>query len=158
MSEQSLDEINQRILHILQEDARNNTNAEISERVDISPSTVGKRIKDLETDGVVKGYYPKIDYERAGLPLRVLFICTSSITERSELIQQVSGLSGVVNIKELMTGRRNVHIEVVGSDNGDVTRLATAIDDLGIDINEEILVKSEICQPASGFAPDADSP
>ena len=156
MSDQPLDEIDRQILYLLQEDARNNTNTEIAEQVGVSPSTVGKRINRLETTGTIKGYNPDIDYELADYPLRVLFICSTSITERSDLLEQVREIRGVVNVKELMTGQENVHIEVVGSHNEDITRLATTIDDLGITINEEILVKNEYPQPASVFKPDEE--
>lgn len=144
-----MDEIDQQILYLLQEDARNNTNAALSERVGVSPSTVGKRIKGMEADGVITGYHPAIDYDRAGYPLRVLFVCTAPITERSSLLEAAAGLTGVVSIRELMTGGDNLHVEVVGRDTGDITRLATAIHDLGISINEEILVKTERVQPTS---------
>lgn len=153
MNDEIIDDVDRRILHVIQEDARNNTNAEISERVGVSPSTVGNRIKRLESDGIIKGYKPDIDYDRAEFPLRVLFVCTTSITERADLIGRAREVPGVVNIKELMTGRENVHIEVVGSANEDITRAARAIDALGLSINEEILVKNEYPQPASVFRP-----
>ena len=146
-----MDEVDQRILSILQEDARNNINAEISDRVGVSPSTVGKRIRKLEESGVVRGYVPEIDYDRAGYPLHVLFICSVSITERADLLRSALDVRGVVSVKELMTGGGNVHVEVVGADNDDITRLASAIDDLGIAINEEILVKDGHQRPASVF-------
>ncbi|WP_458208541.1 Lrp/AsnC family transcriptional regulator [Haladaptatus sp. NG-SE-30] len=149
MNNKLLDEVDWQILHLLEEDARNNTNAKISERVGVSPSTVGNRITQLEHNGVIKGYQPEIAYERTLFPFHVLFICTTSITERTALIQQVLEISGVVNIRELMTGGENVHIEVVGNDSEDITRLATSIDDLGIDINEEILIKDVYPQHAN---------
>lgn len=154
MSDELLDEIDRKILFIIQEDARNNTNAEISDRIGVSPSTVGNRIKQLETSGIIKGYQPDIDYNRAEFPLRVLFVCTTSITERSKLIREVVDISGVVGVKELMTGQDNIHIEVVGSRNEDITTSARAIDDMGIKISEEILVKNEYSQPASVFKPE----
>lgn len=136
-----MDDVDRSIISILQDDARNNTNAYISEQVGLAQSTVGKRIKQLEQSGIITGYFPDIDYDRAGFPLRVLFICSTSVAERREAIEQVVELPGVVLVKELMTGDGNLHIEGVGSEHDDITRLATAIDDFGIDINEEILVK-----------------
>lgn len=151
MGESHLDDIDRQILYLLQQDARNNTNAAISEKTGVSASTVGNRIKRLEVDGIVRGYHPEIDYDRAGFSLRVLFICTASIAERSELIEQTLDIQGVVNVRELMTGEENIHVEVVGRRNEDITRVATQIDDLGISISEEILVKNEYPQPASVF-------
>lgn len=151
MSKYQLDDIDRQILYFLQEDARNNSNAEISDRVGVSPSTVGNRIQQLEANGIIRGYQPNIDYDQADFPLRVLFICTTSITERSDLIQEILDLPGVTNVRELMTGEENIHVEVVGSHNEDITRLATAIDARNISINEEILMKNNYPQPAGIF-------
>lgn len=146
-----VDHVDKEILHLLQEDARNRSNSEIAETVGISPSTVSKRIDKLETSGVIKGYTPDIDYDVAGYPLRVLFICRALITDRGDLVQEVLDLPGVVNAKELMTGNYNLHIEVVGQTNEDITDLAFSISELGISVGEEVLVKNEYPKPASVF-------
>ena len=88
MSRSKLDEVDRAILHALQEDARNNTNAAISESVSVSASTVGKRIARLEDRGVIKAHRSEIDYEKAGFPMQVLFVCTASIAEREDLIER----------------------------------------------------------------------
>jgi DNA-binding Lrp family transcriptional regulator len=131
MGSPTLDEIDRAILYALQEDARQNTNAAISERVSVSASTVGKRISQLEDNGIITGYQPTIDYEEAGFPIQVLFICTAAIAEREALIKNTLGLDGVINVRELMTGKRNVHILVIGSSNDDVTRIAHELDNMG---------------------------
>jgi len=151
MGRPNLDEIDRAILHALQEDARRNTNAAISERVSVSASTVGKRISRMEDEGVVRGYQPTIDYEEAGFPIQVLFICTATIAEREALIEQTLGLEGVINVRELMTGERNVHILVVGSLNEDITRLAHELDNIGYRVTDEILMRDEYNQPSVHF-------
>lgn len=151
MSDDGLDDVDQAIIYALQENARDNTNAEISERVGVSASTVGKRIKRLEDSGVIKGYRPEIDYEKAGFPLHVLFVCTAPITERENLIRQTLGIEGVVNVRELMTGESNVHIQVVGASNDEVTRIAHAIDKIGYAVHNEILLRGEYNQPSVRF-------
>lgn len=151
MSETALDNVDRAILYELQLNARNNTNAEIAATIGVSPSTVGKRIADLEADGIIKGYQPVIDYEQAGLPIHVLFICSTSITDRESLIQQVLDLEQVVNVRELMTGQRNVHIQVVGRENDDITRAAHDIDELGLTVNDEVLMRAEYDRPLDIF-------
>jgi DNA-binding Lrp family transcriptional regulator len=146
-----LDEVDVEILHLLQDDARNNTNSWIADQLGVSPSTASKRIKKLQQSGIIKGYYPEVDYDASGFPLRVLFVCTAPITERSDRIQQVLDIPGVVSTMELMTGTNNIHIEVVGKSNDDISDLAFAITELGVQINEEVLVKNEHHKPASVF-------
>lgn len=152
MGSHSLDEIDHAILHALQEDARNNTNATISERVSVSDSTVGKRISRMEDGGIIKGYQPTIDYDEAGFPIQVLFICTAAIAERESLIENTLGLDGVINVRELMTGEKNVHILVIGSSNDDITRIAHELDNMGYRVTDEILMRDEYNQPSVQFA------
>lgn len=146
-----LDEVDKEILYLLQEDARNNTNTTIADAVGVSPSTAGKRIRKLEGTGIITGYTPNIDYDAAGFPLRVLFVCTTSIIERGDLIRELLDIPGVVSTRELMTGANNIHIEVVGKTNEDITEVALAISELGIQIREEVLIKSEYQKPSSVF-------
>lgn len=64
----SIDDTDKEILCMLQEDARNHTNCQIAEAVDIAPSTVTKRHQQLENSGVTKGYIPTIDYDVPDYP------------------------------------------------------------------------------------------
>lgn len=151
MSTPELDEIDHAILYALQKNARDNTNAAISDRVSVSASTVGKRITRLEEQGVIRGHRSEIDYEEAGFPLQVLFVCTTSIADRESLIKQTLGLEGVVNVRELMTGNDNVHILVVGGANEDITEIAHTLDNMGYEVNDEILLRDEYNQPSVRF-------
>ncbi len=154
MSE-DLDDVDREILFALQQDARNNSNADISEHVGVSPSTVGKRITALEKRGVIQGYHPEIDYELAGLPLEVLFICTAPIAEREAFIESAHEIDGVVNVREMMTGTGNVQILAVGSSNDAITRIAATLDTRGYDVIDEILLRNERDSPASVFLESA---
>lgn len=149
MSNQPLDEVDKTILFELQRDARI-TNTEIADRIDMSASTVGKRITRLQDEGIIKGHQPKIVYRRAEDILRVLFICTAPITERESLIQETLDLDAVVNVHELMTGQQNVHIQIVGQFD-DVTSAAHQIDKLGFTVNDEILMRATHSSPAGVF-------
>lgn len=151
MADVELDRVDRAILLALGEDARNNTNATISERVSVSASTVGKRIKRLEDSGVIRGYHPAIDYERVGYPLNVLFVCRASIADRSDLVRSALDVPGVVAARELMTGERNVHLLVVGTDNEDITRVARSVDELGLSVIEEPLVCADRLRPGPLF-------
>lgn len=151
MEEAELDEVDRAILHALQEDARNNSNADIAEMVGVSPSTIGNRIRRLEEKGVVKGYRPDIDYELAGFPLRVLFVCSSPITKRREFVDACLDVDGVVNVREMMTGEHNIHVQVVVKSNDDLTRIAQQVDDFGLTVSEEILMKGEYSRPSIQF-------
>lgn len=146
-----LDDVDFGILYSLQEDARRNTNADVAERVGVSATTVRKRIRRMEEAGVIQGYAPTIDYELAGFPLRVLFVCTAPISERERLVRGVLDVEGVVSVDEIMSGRQNVHAQVVAHSNDAVTRIARRLDEIGLEVVDEVLVRSEYARPSVRF-------
>lgn len=148
MGKSRSDEVDRAILAVLQADARRNTNAEVSERVGVSPSTVGKRIRRMERAGLISGYRTEVDYEAVGFSLRVLFVCTAPIAEREALSRAALEVSGVVHVRELMAGQENVHVEAACVSTDDVTRVARELDELGCTVTDEILIRSNHFRPA----------
>jgi len=155
MEPQELDEVDRGILHLLQEDARNNSASAMADALGVAPNTVRNRLDRLEANGVVLGYHPHIDYERAGFQLRVIFICSTSITERSNSADQVLDVEGVVRIVELLSGKRNLAIEAVSNSTDDLTEIGRRIEDIGLVIDEEWFVKRDSVQPFDHFGAEA---
>lgn len=151
MSHLDLDDVDRGILHLLQEDARNHVASTIAKEVDVSPNTVRNRIERLEDAGVIEQYLPQINYERAGYQLRVLFVCTVPIGKRETLANEVLGIAGVVEVTEILSGKRNLTIEVVGTDTNDITAIAEQIEELDIDIEDERLMKRVHAIPFDHF-------
>ena len=69
MQEAPLDRIDLHLLAELQRHGRL-TNAELAERVHLSPSACLRRVQRLERDGVIAGYRAEVDPERVGLGLQ----------------------------------------------------------------------------------------
>src|ERR671934_2782788 len=65
-----LDKIDRRILSILQEDGRI-ANVELAERIGLSPTSIGERLKRLQREGFVEGYGARLNPHRLGLGLLV---------------------------------------------------------------------------------------
>lgn len=65
-----LDEIDRKILAILQENART-SNAEIARRVGIVPSAILERIRKLEKRGIIQGYSLRIKARALGYAMLV---------------------------------------------------------------------------------------
>ena len=65
MEQQQLDEIDNQLLHYLQQDART-SNAELARRVDLSPPGVQKRLRKLEELGVIERYVALLNHEAVG--------------------------------------------------------------------------------------------
>ena len=61
-----IDDINRRILAILQKNART-TNAEIARQIGLAPSGVLERIRKLEQKGIITGYRLSLNSRKLGL-------------------------------------------------------------------------------------------
>ncbi|WP_132058362.1 Lrp/AsnC family transcriptional regulator [Halorussus amylolyticus] len=146
-----LDDVDRSILYLLQTDARNTTAQEIADQVGVSASTVRNRIDTLETDGIIQGYHPEIDYEAANLPLQVSFVVTVPPTELTDYSEQVRGIQGVIDVREMLTGRRNIHVDVVGTSTRDITRITDAIHDIGAEIESSEMMRRRHVQPFNHF-------
>ena len=151
MGDEAIDEVDEAILHALQEDARNISSSDIAERTGTSGSTVRKRIQRLEGDEVVKGYSAEIDYQKAGYPLRMLLFCTAPIPERGERIPAILDTDGVVSVQELVTGEQNLLVTAVGETDSDITPVAQELLDLGLTVVDEVLVRSHETTPFGEF-------
>ncbi|HMR62857.1 MAG TPA: Lrp/AsnC family transcriptional regulator, partial [Anaerolineae bacterium] len=63
-----MDEIDRRIIELLQKDGRL-SNAALAEQVGLTTSTVHERVRKLERKGIIKGYVAVVDPEALGKPI-----------------------------------------------------------------------------------------
>jgi DNA-binding Lrp family transcriptional regulator len=163
MGDESLDNLDRQILHLLQVDARGASDTDIAEETDVTGTTVHNRIEKLEAEGIVVGYNPEINYERAGYPMRVLFICSVELSRRSEFAERALDVRGVVNVREMLAGEENLHVEVVAESTTDVKESTEQLDELGLRIVSSNILAEERIQPWNHFHQDlaadiADTP
>lgn len=146
-----LDGVNKGILFLLQQDSRRMTTREMADRVGVSASTVQNRIEKMEDEGIIQGYYPKIDYEKAGLQLHIVFICHAPHPDREALAENAQNVSGVVTVQEVLDDRENLQIEAVGTNTDDIARVSDELSDLGLTVvNSNVLTNSHV-QPFDHF-------
>lgn len=146
----SLDDVAQGILFELQQDARNTTIAEIAEEVGVSSTTVRNRIDEMESMDVIEGYYPEINYENAGFPLNVLFICHAT-SRNQEVGEETLRIPGVVAVHEMLTDHRDVHVEAVATDTSDLATITDELTDCGFEIVTSEIVSSHYVRPWGPF-------
>lgn len=136
------------------EDARNTSAPMIAEEVSVSPATIRNRIDQLEEHGIIRGYHTSVAFEQAEGGLTTLFQCNVPVERRESVAQKVSSIPGVINVRKLMTGRRNLHVVAVGADTRALERIGRALSELGAEIEDEDLVQDEIQRPYSPYGPD----
>lgn len=151
-----LDEIDQRVIHALMADARNTSGPTVAKEVSVSPGTIRNRINQLEEEGIITGYHAQIDFERSNIGLTNLFMCNAPFENREVIAQQVETLPGVINVRELMGGRMNLHVLAVGRNTDEIRQIGCSLAELGIEIEDEVLVQNEVFAPYGPFGPDDD--
>ncbi|QSG13456.1 DNA-binding transcriptional regulator, Lrp family (plasmid) [Halapricum desulfuricans] len=155
MDDIQIDDVDRRILHQLQLNARQ-TDTEIAEKVDVTSTTVRNRLDKLEEKGVIRGYYPEINYEEAGYPLHVMFVCTVNPNKLESLAEQILDVRGVVTTRDLLGGERNVHVEVVADTVREIEEIRNELANLGLTINSSEIISETRVQSWDHFYPRPD--
>ncbi|MDQ0317440.1 Lrp/AsnC family transcriptional regulator [Amorphus orientalis] len=112
-----MDAYDRKILAALQADGRL-TNAELSERVNLSPSQCSRRRSRLEQDGVIVRYGAHLDREKAGYGLATFISVTLATHNRDNaqrFAQLVGGCPEVLEAHAL-TGEMDYLLKVVVRD------------------------------------------
>ena len=154
MAIRELDALDKRILHTLQGEARHTSSNDAASALDVSASTVRNRIRRLEEDGVIRGYHADVDYETAGYQLFTLIVCTAPIPDREELAAAAADVPGVVEVQEVMTGEANVLVRAIGTDGDDLSRIGEELDELGLRVTDEDLIRNTHRRPYARFRGD----
>lgn len=98
-----MDALDREILAVLQEDGRA-TMTDVAARVGLSLSACHRRVRDLETDGVIEGYRAVISAEAVGLRFEALVFVTmdrSDVKTIAEFERAVAELPGLVTSHRL---------------------------------------------------------
>ncbi len=123
MTEQ-LDATDRRILTVLQKDGRI-TNAELSERVNLSPSACHRRVQLLEEAGYIAGYVALLDARRMGKPTTVFVEITLQSQAEDLLDAFEREVARVPDILEchLMAGTADYLIKIMAENTEDFARI-----------------------------------
>jgi len=96
-----IDEIDRKILSILQEDART-SNAEVARRVGMVPSAILERIRKLESRGVLLGFEARVAPRKVGLGLTAfVFVRTDEPPGDHESARALAALDGVLEVHHI---------------------------------------------------------
>lgn len=119
-----LDTIDRSILHHLQMDGRL-SNADLAEKVNLSPSATLRRVRMLEENGVIEGYAMLVNQKTIGKPTNIFV--EVSLDSQSELNLNAfeSAVAACPEVMEcyLMSGDSDYLLRVVVSDTADYERV-----------------------------------
>ncbi|MDP1668128.1 Lrp/AsnC family transcriptional regulator [Phaeovulum sp.] len=123
----TIDATDRRILAALQKHGRM-TNAELSERVNLSASACHRRVQRLEAEGYIRDYVALLDARRLGFPTTVFVEITLS-GQADEVLdafeREVRKIPDVLEC-HLMAGSADYLLKVVAEDTEDFARIHRA--------------------------------
>ncbi|WP_461308443.1 Lrp/AsnC family transcriptional regulator [Albidovulum sp.] len=119
-----LDATDRRILEMLQRNGRI-TNAELSERVNLSPSACHRRVQRLEEEGFIAGYVALVNARRVDRPTTVFVEITLSgqADEILEAFERAVRLVPDILECHLMAGSADYLLKVIARDTEDFARI-----------------------------------
>ncbi|MCC6863810.1 MAG: Lrp/AsnC family transcriptional regulator [Rhodobacteraceae bacterium] len=119
-----LDATDRRILTVLQKEGRI-TNAELSERVSLSPSACHRRTQRLEDEGFIAGYVALLDARRLGRPTTV-FVEITLQGQADDLLdafeREVAKIPDILEC-HLMAGQADYLLKIMAEDTEDFARI-----------------------------------
>lgn len=120
----SLDNTDRRILQVLQRQGRI-SNAELSERVNLSASACHRRVQRLESDGYIKDYVALLDARKMAVPTTV-FVEITLQSQADELLDAFErAVARIPDVLEchLMAGTADYLLKVVAENTDDFARI-----------------------------------
>ena len=119
-----LDTTDRKILNLLQAEGRM-TNAELAERVHLSPSACLRRVRRLEDDGVIEGYVALVDQSSIGRPASIFVEISVSGQSEGVLEAFETAVRECADIMEchLVSGDADYLIRVAVADTADFERV-----------------------------------
>ena len=119
-----IDRIDRAILAALQSDGRL-SNAQLSEKVNLSPSACHRRVRALEETGLIRGYVALLDPRKLGRPVTVFVEITLS-GQADELLEAFeTAVARIPDVLEchLMAGTADYLLKVVARDSEDFAQI-----------------------------------
>ncbi len=119
-----MDRVDRDILSALQANGRL-TNAELSERVNLSPSACHRRVQRLEQSGLIRGYVALLDQRKMGRSVTVFVEITLS-GQADELLDAFeAAVARIPDVLEchLMAGTADYLLKVVARDSEDFAQI-----------------------------------
>jgi DNA-binding Lrp family transcriptional regulator len=119
-----MDRIDRALLHELQVDAKI-TNAALAQKVNLSESACLRRVRNLESAGLIRGYVCLVDQSSAGFPDNVFVQITLHSQQRSDLDAFEQAVMAIPEVMEcyLMSGDADYILRVVVKDARDYERI-----------------------------------
>ena len=149
-----MDQIDRRILAVLQEDGRISA-TDLAKRIQLSLSATGERLRNLQTSGVIRHFTAVVDPTQVGRPIETLVdvrVGPNNAKPWTDLDKVIATFPAVIDATHL-TGRFDTQLRVVTRDVAELDELLARInDELGAEeTNTRLVLRTVEGFPRSAF-------
>jgi len=116
-----IDEMNKKILHLLQMDGRM-TYKEVAAHLKRSESTVRDRIQNMEREEIIKGYTAIVDKSKLGYKCDAMVLCNIDPRQMHSVIPDLIKLDAVSQVFHI-TGERRVMFRITAQEPRELEQL-----------------------------------
>ncbi|ABU81888.1 Lrp/AsnC family transcriptional regulator [Ignicoccus hospitalis] len=120
-----LDEIDKKIIEILQKDARTSF-SKIAKMLDRSEATIHLRVKKLREMGVLRGFYADIDASKIGKDTIAFILIKIDANKYPETVKDIVKLEDIYEAYDV-TGEYSLLVKTVVRDREELARLLDLI-------------------------------
>ena len=117
MSQNKLDQIDRKVLDILQSNAKI-TNAQLSKEIGLSPAPTLERVKKLETAGIIQSYHAHLNRQLVGLGVTT-FVMVTLVGHKKDVtdsfVRRVGQIPEIVECHHI-TGDGDFLLKVISHD------------------------------------------
>lgn len=109
-----VDQIDEKILHILQNEAQI-SNSDLARKINLSPPATHSRVKRLEKEGYIEKYVSILNNQKLGFDLTCFIFVSTNIHQREQLENLESQMKKMPEILEChcLTGEHDYLLKVV---------------------------------------------
>jgi Lrp/AsnC family transcriptional regulator for asnA, asnC and gidA len=151
LSTQPIDELDMKLLTILQENGRM-SNIDIAEKMQMSEATIRRRINSLIERDLIRGFSALLNHKKLGHGLKASIYVKVKKDDLDEVVKMLNDCGRACNIHQVM-GKYNIHSELLFQS---ILELQEFIDDLSLsdhveDMEYHIVTKSYKVCPWTGI-------
>ncbi len=147
---EDFDELDKRIIKLMSVSSQGSYR-QIAKQLDVHPTTLIQRVKNLENKGVIRGYRAKINYMNLGYEyMGIVHVYSDNVTEVQKELQRIPQVMAIYDV----TGDADCIVMISCMDRDDFSSAVKAINSLEDVIKTNTSVVLGVVKDPNDYVPD----
>ena len=142
MTYENLDE---KLINELLEDGRASLRS-LAEQLDVSVTTVSNHLKDLEEEGVIKGYTPRVDYDALGYDVTAVIQLKVEGSAIGDVVENLRSAKQMISVYEVTGDHDVIAIAKFRDTDGMNRQIKELLNDVNVKESNTSVVLNAVCE------------